>query len=357
MLFNEKQPKFQSEVQKIIWAYGRAVVPFEVSTAEITDAEMLEGLRQVYDFNAEVFAALLENPEKHNANINTADMGRGALCFPRSLGEFVRFDSVSLSGNEWIINTNGLAPAKLKKIMERFNTIDLFKPMGISYESNNGVIRIRNTKYPLFVKYYTLLVKAAERRKADIWRHIVFCDFRILNNRFSVKFCDVLKFFSENNKAFALELHNFLLLKGCKANINCHSAGYVYKKHSVASIFVTVSSHCRHHTDLKRMSIDLALSRGKKDEIYLYMLNEIEKLPIKDELLSYLSDNRKRCNTMGCKGSEAENCGSVAFVVSINAENNDFSNNHDMNLLKQILDLRIKAIEFQQQQNITYERT
>jgi len=345
MLFNEKHPKFKSEIHKIIWAYGRAVVPFDVSTADITDKDMLEGLRQVYDFNAAVFDALLENPEKYNATTNTAEMGRGVLRLPRSLSEFVRFDAVNLVDDEWVINTDGLASAKFKKISKMLNTLDLLKPMGLSYKIDNKIIKVKNTKYPLFVKYYSLLVQAASK-KTDIWRHVVFCDFRILNKRYVVKFDDMLKFFSEENSAFALELNDFLSSKGCKASISCHNVNYMYKKLMIASISVSVSLHCRHHTDLRNMSVSIGgFGRSETGDVYVRLLDKIESEPNKDELRSYLSTNRKRCNTMGCMGSESENCFSIAFIASINAESKDFADNHDMKMLKQILDLRLKAIE------------
>jgi len=349
MLFGGNRTGFSSKLQETVWAYGRAVVPFDVSTAEITDKEMLAGLRQVYDFNAGVFSALFEKPEKYIVKQDYDDPGTRAISILRFLCEFAKLDAVRLEGDEWVIKPSDLKPAQLSKITEQLKKLDLLAPMGLSCEKKDGDIRITNTQYPMFVRYYVMLVDAAVKRKAYIWHNIVFCDFRILNKRLGLKFDDTIRSFTENNKAFALELHDFLLSKGCKPSYTIRGTLYEYNKYDMTNICGMVHERCRNHGDLKDMSITLnptaKLGRHEKNELYENMVNEIEKLPNRDEMLSYMSKYRKRCAGEQCVGRVAEFCFCLDLKIAVNAENSDFSTNHDMKMIKLFLDLRIKAID------------
>ena len=176
MHFDVNQAEFPSEIHQAVWAVGKSVIPFEISTAEITDQDLMEGLAQVYRFSLDLYTDMYRNPEKYellygrNCMISTGNV----TAFHRMLYTLIHTDKATLKENDWEVQ---IQKAEVK------HQLDLLLPMGIVYESRDEVLTIKSEKYPLLLKYFYLCYEASQKRKVNCLSYIVSCDFRIFNKR------------------------------------------------------------------------------------------------------------------------------------------------------------------------------
>ena len=364
MLFDGKQTEFQSELHEQIWELVRKIVPFEISTAGFADKDMLEGLRQVYDFTVELFTNMYKDPEKYklssgkktvleSKSFTVYEGRRDAIFIHHYLGglafNFYKHDKIILIDNNLIINPEYLREDREKDFFEIF---ELLEPIDFFYENNSdGTITVKSNKYPLFIKYFTMFVEAGAKRKMGVSDYIYSCDFRVLNKQYKTTINDTLRFLSESNSALVLELHNHLISKGIKPNLG-KRLDYEYKKQNVLRIGFGGFD------DRFNMGFNIELGNNQNDEKFTFMLAEIENVPNKNNLLKYISDNINCCTL--CNGHRAKSCGGsrweeflgeqkflCGFALNIQryAIRDIYDNKHDIKMLKQILDLRIKAID------------
>ena len=368
MLFDGKQTEFQSEVHEHIWALGKRIIPLEISTAGFTDKEMLEGLRQIYDFSVELFTDMYKDPDKYKISFGKKTILEGksftvyegkrdATFIHHYLGDLVwnfciKNETGLLSGNNWIIKTEYLHEGWEKDFFEIF---DILEPMGIFYENNSdGTITLKSSRYPLFFKYLIMFVEAGAERKMGVSDYINSCDFRVLNKQRKTTIDDTARVLSESNKVFVLELHNHLISKKVKRKLsgyNCHY--YSYKNENVLRIQNDPRDSSMY------LDFHVYIGNSQNDETFKFMLSEIEILPDKDDLLKYISDNINCCTL--CNGHRVQQCGANkweeflgeqklfcwAFKLNVRRYSirNNYYNEHDIKMLKQIMDLRIKTID------------
>jgi len=333
MTFDSNKTEFNSEIHEMVYALGRRIVPFEISTAEISDKDMLEGLRQVYDFTVELFSDMYADPKKYR-------LTDGVLA-----GDFHQYLFNIGRRQARVVNNNWAVEASDVDILGPL------APMGIYYESKNGSTTIKSSKYPLFLKCFYMCCKASEKRKVNCWEYIVFCDFRIFNKRISLKLEDLTRALSDRDKAFVLELHDHLASKGIKPTPRKYYNRILYhKKYCLLKIDIFGSIP---------VEFGVCLGSSPNDEAFKFIVQEIEKLPNKEELLTYIVDNVNYCSyccsrkgDKSCGGYWAELLGERRFfcpwfALTKRGKKNPSKvyNDHEINILKQFLDLRIKAID------------
>jgi len=304
MLFDGKQTEFQSEIHKIVWAVGRRIVPFDISTAEITDSQLLEGLKQVYDFTVELFSDMYANPDKYE--LTTKNIG----FFHEQLFKLLKQKKVQ-EANEWAAEKTG--------------------------------------KYPLFLKYFAMCVEASQKRPQNSLAYVMYCDFRIFNKRVNLKIDDLARGLPDREAAIILDVHNYLLQKGAKPypRLSYVNIQYGYKKNYFATMIIGNSTP---------LGIYVSLGKEHDDEQYKFIVDEIGKLANKEELLAFLVRNIKRC-TYCCTSARDKSCGKgkwadffgerrllCGFELKI-PNKGKIIDERDIELLKIILDLRIKAID------------
>jgi len=153
---------------------------------------------------------------------------------------------------------------------------------------------------------------------------------------------------SEENTKYVLEIYNYLTAKGIKADLRGSFIRFDYKKQYLMVIA----------TDSPQINLRISLCKNTKSQ-YNFILDEIEKLHEKNELLNYIADNVQYCNS--CDGKKPDNCGQETEIFGerrktcsfgrglliMSKKSNKDKNyyDHDMKMLKLILDLRIKEID------------
>jgi hypothetical protein len=70
MIFDTNHTDFESDLQRKIWSYGIRVIPLERTLTEITDNELLNGCKQVY----ELYSLMLEEMYVKHFNYTTDDL-------------------------------------------------------------------------------------------------------------------------------------------------------------------------------------------------------------------------------------------------------------------------------------------
>jgi hypothetical protein len=343
MIFNKNQSEFESNIHKAVWAAGKSVVPFELSTAEITDPGLLEGLRQVYDFTLDILSDMYNAPDKYELQY-----GENCLSGNGSVTSFHSYlcsmaEKVQLIDNYWSVDSDQI---------KNYHKLDLLSSMGITYKNNGNETKIISEKYPLFLKYYYLCYEASLRRKVNCFNYVMSCDFRIFNKKFGRKLNDTLIVLSDRDKAYALELHNYLLSRGIK-NKPCqyyNRITYEYKNQFVMNIEILGSTY---------LFFQVSLGKNINDPAYGFIVNEIEKESDKEELQKYIAENITCCNMCFAHKTLKKRCGRWAdifgrrrllcfeFCLSNKkkSERNIIYSDYDIRMLKRFLDMRIKAID------------
>jgi len=320
LIFDGKQTEFESEIHKIIWAMGRRIVPFNISAAEIIDTDMLEGLKQVYDFTTELFSDMYANSARYN--LTTKNVGFLHDYFFRLL----KRKKAKLVDYELTLKVDDGSFEELKML-------DLYEHMGIHYEINDGAATIKSRKYPLFLKYFSMCVAASQKRPQSNLAYVTYCDFRIFNKRFSLKIDDFARGLPDREQTLLWELHNYLISSGAKLEprSNYDTIKYSYKKRHIVQVGTWLS---------KPLSIRVVIEN---------ILNgNIESLPNNDELPAYISDNMIICNYC-CTSSRDKSCGKGRLVnfldkqrlscggeLRIPGKQNSVAE-YDIKMLKQIL--------------------
>jgi len=308
MIFDPNQTEFPSKHHERVWTYGRKIVPFEISTAEITDKEMLEGLRQIYDFTAESYKHVYENLDKYLDVIKSRSFPHTAAITEYKITYFHIF---------------GTTP---------------------EFSSTNWPFQVDENKYPLFAKYNALFYTACKKRKVYVDQYISYCNFKVFNKRLSMKIEDTIRPFPEKDKAFALELHNYLAAKGIKPRLFAYGDMlYEYNKHDVFSIQAAAY-------------FDVTVYMRKT---YTAVLGIIQSLPNKSDLLKYITDNMRYCKSCASPDTQKNKCidrlkrissGEQNVICQYelrirgNREKSSYSFEKELGMIKQILDLHLSQI-------------
>jgi len=360
MLFTQPQTELSSKIHERIYALGRKIVPFEISTAEIVDKEMLDGLRQVYDFTIELLTDMFKDPMKYKLGEKRARIRNGKQTFEvETTPELFIYWTIlgypyhSASngrGYEWIINRTELTKPQLPHFEEHKYVLDMLSHMGISYNDENGVRVITSNKYPLLPKYLHMFGEACNKRKVYICDYVMSCDFRVFNKRYVKIVDDTMRIFSDNDREIAYAVHNHLAAKKIKPTLKgFRVVEYKYRDKPLLEI-------CGDFP----LNFIIALGKNTENQQYKTLITEIEKLPNKDELLTYIAENIGICNK--CSHNypngkpnpcfrEMEFFGKKQKLCGFNlnkAKNKNRANGYterDVDLLKQIIDLRISTID------------
>jgi len=245
MLIDKNQTVFKSPLHEQIWSTARCIVPFEISTAGITDTALLEGFRQIYDFNIEFFSDMCEDPDKYKLQeLIYFDNGikiRSVNPFHEYLYyRLINTKKVRLIGSDWAISAKDMTPLMYSELW----MIDLLAPMGIYYEKNDENVLIKSSKYPLLLKYFSIcheLSQKLPKSRIQGTPIIALCDFRFLYKRFVTSIDDVVWSFSDRDRTYAVELHEFLASKKIKHKPGVYGYGsihYEYKKQPRVSISI-----------------------------------------------------------------------------------------------------------------------
>jgi len=192
--FDPNQTEFPSPAHQYIWQLAQNIIPFETSTADIADTDLLHGLRQVYDCMGDYFSLMYENPALYlGTAVNMLGHADGnyypifaehfihGIVKPAVEGAFVSAKAnwtdytspLELSGNDWVVSETVST--------DFIESLAALAPLGMAYEKIGRKIIIKNTRYPLFFKYALLFAERWELRK-KYFRHVyrfLTCDFSI----------------------------------------------------------------------------------------------------------------------------------------------------------------------------------
>ena len=301
MTFDKNQTEFPSQHHERIWEVGCKVMPLEISTAEINDAEMFEGLRQIYDAVQQLYADIYEDLEKYLSKETKVKYIYSHEDFEYLRDEFFLEHQKTLRQN------------------------------------------IDRIKYPLFEKYYDLFEKASINRKSYISGYLLSLNFRILGKRDSKKIEDTVRPMSDINKAFAMEIHNYMLAKGIKPRLHAYC-------------------NMRYQLDGKDI-----LQIDHSAQIYMRILqnygvltSKVEELPNKNELHAFINKCIRYCNLCSRDDTTKPRCiKNMAKVrageqnvlcrgdlyIKRNYNNGDPARDAEMAIIKQLIDIRIDSLQ------------
>ena len=289
MMFNKNQTEFPSKIHEVIWDIGCRVMPFEISTAEITDPEMLEGLRQIYDLAQQLYVDMYNNPEKY----------------------------ISLEiDNTWTASDY------------------------VAEHLKNPVID--RAKYPLYEKYFRLFEAASIKRKVYINEYLCCLNFRVLGKRVSKKIEDTVRPMSDINKAFALGLHNYMLAKGIKPRLHAYcNMRYQLNGKDVLQIDHTARIHMRiqnYHVLTSKIE-----ELPNKDELYTYIKNCVRycnlcspDTTVKERCIKNMAKVRAGEQNVLCRGD---------LYIKKNFNKDEIARDIEMAMIKQLIDIRIDSLQ------------
>ena len=351
MSLNLDQTEFVSKVQKALWMEGRQVVPFEISTAEITDPEMLEGLQQVFNCINDHYIAAFENTEAYRVTIidklerdyknsvyDACDMSQANAI----LNFFWRL-SENLVGDEWVVNIT-------EKNKNDFGMLDLLKNVGIQYENNGTTIKIKNIKYPLFTKYYTLFIKACGQKNVYVNHYVSRLDFRVFNKRYSKSPNETLRIVPLYERKLVMELYDYVISKGAKpkASGNSHNGiSLLYNKQGVMSIacdgsigitLTTAHAVGERETNSRDLFFGELVNPTGKHEIYAFILGNTGRC--------HVCNGNAGCGARHDTNVEGDNRHRCLRSFGINTEKSEkYGYENYIAIIKQIIDLRIKSLD------------
>jgi len=280
--------------------------------------------------------------------------------------DFKKQGKVRFTDKGWKFKEIDLNKDWQKNIGLFFKIFDLLAPLGFSHESIDGMIAINSNMYPLLPKYYNMLYEKAEKRKMYVFDYVVSCDFRLFNKRYSKTVDDTMRLILDMDKAAVMELHNFMISNGAIPTPRPdarNSALYEYKERYLMRI--TVDSSLDLHFSVQ-------LGANQSDEVFKFMVEEITTLPNSKEMFSYFVKNMRYCHY--CSFKLSNTCGiycnkiewlkdepfgsmeeffaneryvklGIGLVIRKNAVRCDYDSEGEYKMLKQILDLHIKAID------------
>ena len=324
MIFDVNQTEFESDYQRSIWHYATHIVPLEVSLADITDSEIREGCKQVYDCTMEILEDMYNNPDEY------------APLSPRAfLNDYFL----------WIIRGGVLI-----KYRDRFERSLLLMPRhGFSY--GEDMRTLSNPRYPLFADYLDKMAVLAKTKKQNLGGYLERRDFRLFNKRVTLTDDDLFRPLSDIHKSYFNELHNHALSIGAKLERKgCYSFRYTYKKLHVLIL----------NNYFLQIEVPYRMNNAYNIEGQFERFLEIaESQSDNDSLIAYMMRNLCICD--GCRGRAEgrkkinERCGKWVkirdkkrFISMCHPAVSKYNNSYDhgdIQMLKRMVDIRIEQIE------------
>ena len=346
MEFDKNQTIFESADQKKIWKVGRKILPFDITSVYITDPEMLEGCKQIYEFTMEWYGNMFANPEIYKTNRN---------CYLSSehFWHLIRTNAnVSMSGNDWVVkdkNNHITAPSF-------FSVYDPLVRHGLTYEiidKNTAVFR--NEKYPLLLKYYKMFIEKCAKHPTGGYTFVYFCDFRIFKKGYKISLEDATLYRSDKDRNTFSLLENYLKERGCNFSVdNFLCINVTYKNENIMGIGIFPY---KAEGDLSRVMINL--NNKTNNGIDEYIIKRIEESPDKDEMINFIQRNINCCNACGGKKHYTKRCGRwtdvfgrrlmlcgyyLAKRIKKNIETIEYTD-YDMEMFKRVIEMRIDKID------------
>ena len=336
-MFDINQTEFLSDRQKEVWRVGRAIIPIDISLADITDPEMQEGCTQIYNWTHEYLEALYRNPERFKGT---------------AYRMFRLLDDVA--ENATIID-NGMN-FSMKKYKAQISTNPCFSDLplvGLELVDGGDCKILTNERYPLFCKYFKLFYNAAYKRINRLY-YLMYNDFRVLAPKYKRTPDDVFRTMSDEYKGYFKELHDYVLSKGAKLEPHKYflRLRYIYKNDFVL-IFEPHLSQMHHIIEV------LYFRKNDGDTSFDRFLDEVKKQLDKEELIKYIQDDVCLCSSCndscgGTKIAPTDICGKKRRLAGCHRSitkwhkkplDKQIYTNYDIQMLKRIIDIQISLID------------
>jgi len=344
MSLNLDQTDFVSIPQKAFWMRCRKIVPFEISTAEIPDGEMLEGLRQIFNCINEFYLDVFNDTETYLATNPNFER-----IYEKAQRENYYYDVASPVFHffRWICHHNLVDDKWIIEINDgnrnNYGMLDLMESIGIRYENDGETLKIWNVKYPLFTKYYTLFVKSCHPD------YLPFLDFRVFNKRKSKSPDDIWRLIPIWERRFATEIYEYALSKGAEPK-EPGGATLYYKEKSVISVKSDMGIFVNGYDNMYvNIGSDSANSR-------ILFFEELEKQSNKYEINAHILDEINRCGTClgnhyscsnfhdtGVEGEDQYRC--IGSFHANTKKGEKYGYDTYVGMLKQIIDMRIVVLD------------
>ena len=264
MNFDVNQTEFTNDYQRIIWQYGTHIVPPEVSLADVEDEETCEGCMQIYNCTMEILEDMYNNPEEY-------------IERPRwYAGDYL----------VWLLNKS--KPIKHHRYeYERY--LQKIPQFGFEYDADLNTWS--NDRYPLFCEYFPRLVSLVKERKRNLGGYLDRRDFRLFAKRITLSIDDLLRPLSDTERRKFIELHEYAIAKGMKAEMkDPYTFRYTYKK-----IYSLILQNLP-----ARISVPYRLDNGKHvSSQFERFIDVAESQPDNDALILYIQNNIGICD--GCR--------------------------------------------------------
>ena len=337
-IFDVNQTDFSDEQSKEIWFIGKSIVPLEISLADISDAEMREGCTQIHKFISEM---LWDMYCKH-ANYSSQNLDL-------LLNRFIRFGRIDESGCNLILPADAFK--KHTRNFENFKNV--FDSRGFIVSEIDNEILLRNSRYPLLLKYLYAYSKPSQKYGVNV----VSCDFRVFTKKYKLTLDDFLRTQSDKYKIVFTNLHDYAIAKGAK--LDTHNQyrryTYIYKSEYILVFGMKPSIVVPYNNQYSK----------KRDSWIAFdlFMSEVEKQEDKENLIQYIQDNILLCNA--CKGrkigpkTQSECCGHLLDIYgvkrlaaschpeiekSFTVNESQESINYNLKMIKRMIDIRVSQI-------------
>lgn len=342
MIFDVNQVEFPTPRQKAIWDTGRQIVPLEVSLADISDVEMREGCRQIYNWTQEYFENMYNNPDQYSGY--------------NPYGMFRLLDDVAENAT---VKDGGLVftQSKYNQILRlRKDYLPDLPLVGLAITDNCGNKMITNEQYPLFCEYFKLFYDAAFKKKVNRTDYLVYNDFRVLAPKYKRTFDDLLRVLPEHLKGYAAELNEYAMSKGAKlesVKYYCYFR-YKYKKENLLIL---------NRNTWRNTPLDIAVPYGlsAKGDSFETFMQAAESQPDSDELIAYIQKEICKCDACGGSKKASGRCSSMWKDIKgarrlLSLCHRDISkwkapksnlnyDDYDIKMLKRMVDIRFEQID------------
>ena len=340
MTFDVNQTEFSSDRQKEIWRVGCAVIPAEISLADITDPETREGCEQIFGWTNEYLEMLYQNPERFKGT---------AYKMFRLLDDVA--ENASIAENGMVIS--------MKKYNNQISANPCLSDLtvvGLKLIDGVGYKILVNEKYPLFFRYFKLFYDAASKRVNRLY-YLMYNDFRVLAPKYKRTPDDIFRAMSDENKGYFKGLHDYVLSKGAKLEPHKYFLRfrYIYKNEFVLMFEPHLSQ--MHHI----IEVPYSLKSNWHGSLKSF-LSELEKQPDKDELIKYMQDDICLCgncnkgnNNCGIyKREPTDICGKKRYIAGCHRTISKWHKkpldkqsytDYDVKMLKRMIDIQFKMID------------
>jgi len=348
MYFDRNQTEFPSAIHRAIWAVGKNIIPFEKSTAEIKDPEILEACKQVYTFSMKLYSTMYAHPERFHLSYgrNYLQANGAVTSFIRELASFFQSRSCSFEKN-----TVTLTPSICDE--KGYATIQHLTLLGITLTNKDNCTVLYSEQYPDLFHGFKLLFDGSLRRKVNCEFYYIACDFSVILPRYRRTPEDKWLTLSDKEKRHAMELHLFLKEHSIKPEPHAYfeRVVYRYKKETILVSEGTIYPF-----------FQVWLGKNIHDPAYLHLVHLIEEShdpKYIQEMQAYIADQLTACNA--CYGSKRydKRCGYFAdvfghrrrlcfeFCLSKKKKNeqNKAYSDYDIDMLKRFIELRIRTID------------